>query len=83
MSVVSGIVVFLILWWLALFAVLPWGVRPSAQPEPGHDPGAPERPRLWRKALLTTGVAVILWLGVYALVASDLISFREMARQMR
>ena len=37
MTVVSGIVLYVIVWWVVVFAVLPWGVRTAA---PG-DPGAP------------------------------------------
>lgn len=76
----SGLLTYGIIWWVVLFAVLPWGVR---TPEPhevqaGHASSAPVNPMLWRKALITTLIAAILWLGVYALVASDLISFRAM-----
>ncbi len=78
MTAVESVVVYVILWWTVLFAVLPWGVRPPDRAPLGHALGAPEHPGLWRKALWTTVVAAVIWLGVYALVASDLISFRRM-----
>ncbi len=56
--------IFLIIWWLALFAVLPWGVRRTEIPEAGHDPGAPAHPMLVKKAVATTAIALIIW-GAY------------------
>ncbi|HEY0522296.1 MAG TPA: DUF1467 family protein [Stellaceae bacterium] len=77
MNWVSGIVVYVCVWWVVLFAVLPWGATPPDTPERGHDAGAPARPRLWLKAGVTTAISLAIWLGIYALVVSDLISFRE------
>ena len=59
-----------------LFAVLPWGVKVPENPETGHATSAPERPMLWRKAAITTLISGVIWLGVYALVESDLIAIR-------
>jgi predicted secreted protein len=75
----TGIVVYLLIWWLALFCVLPIGTRPveQADPDAGGWRGAPAKPMLGRKLLGTTVLAAILWLGAYALIESDLISFRE------
>ena len=81
MSLVSGIVVYLITWWLVLFAVLPWGAAPPEQIDKGHAPSAPARPRLRMKFLVTTGVAALVWLAIFVTVESGVISFREMAAQ--
>lgn len=72
----TGILVYAVIWWVVIFAVLPWGVRAPERVERGHDKGAPERPRLWLKALITTVIATIIWAGVYWAVQSDLLSFR-------
>jgi predicted secreted protein len=79
----TGIVVFILVWWITLFGVLPWGVRRAEEPIPGTVESAPDRPRLGLKFLVTTGVATIIWLGIFALIKSDLISFRDMANAMR
>ncbi len=73
---VQGIVAYVIIWWVVIFAVLPFGVRPAPKDDPGHAAGAPADPRLWLKAGVTTLVAALIWLGFYAMVRSDLISFR-------
>jgi len=77
MTVVQGIVAYAIIWWLIVFAVLPFGVRPVDKGDIGHAAGAPANPRLWYKAGITTVIAAAIWLGFYALVTSNLVSFRE------
>lgn len=67
----SQVAIFLLIWFVILFAVLPWGVRQSGEPEPGHDPGAPVNPNLWRKAIATTVISLLLW-GVYFYVTQIL-----------
>lgn len=79
MDLISGIVVFVITWWMVLFAVLPWGVRRSAIVLPGNEPGAPENPRLKRKAVYTTLVTILVWCAIDALISSNLISFHDLA----
>ena len=76
MNVFTGILVYVLIWWIVLFMVLPWGARPPEEPETGHAPSAPERPMLWRKALATTMIAAILWVGAYYLITSELLQFR-------
>jgi len=76
MGTVSGIVVFIIIWWLVFFTVLPHGNRPPVEVEEGMEPGAPERPRLWRKAGITTVIALAVF-GIYWVVQDQgWISFR-------
>jgi len=72
----EGMVTFVIIWWMVLFTVLPWGVRIPETPEKGHATSAPIRPRLWLKLTVTTCIAVLLWGIAFWLAASDLISFR-------
>jgi predicted secreted protein len=77
MTWVQGVVAYTIIWWLVIFAVLPFGVRPLDKTDIGYAAGAPANPRLWLKAGITTVIAAVVWLGFYALVTSNLISFRE------
>ncbi len=76
MNVVTGILVFVMIWWVVLFTVLPWGVRVPDEHEPGHATSAPSNPMLLRKALITTAISAVLWGVAYYLIESDLISFR-------
>ena len=80
----SQAAIFLLIWFVVLFAVLPWGIRQSSEPEPGHDPGAPANPNLWRKAIATTVISLLLW-GVYFYVTQvlgiSLLSLTQSASQ--
>jgi predicted secreted protein len=74
----TGIVLYILIWWVTLFAVLPVGTRAVEQADKTSGwRGAPERPRLWMKVGLTTVVACVLWLAAFALIESDWISFRH------
>lgn len=77
MSWFTGILSFLVIWWLVLFAVLPWGNRPAENPEVGHAESAPAKPRLGLKFLITTGVATVVFLGLLGIIESGWISLRE------
>ncbi len=71
----TGLMVYLVLWWLVFFAVLPFGVRVPDEVEQGHATSAPARPRLWLKAGITTLIAAVLWAGAGWLITSDFLSF--------
>jgi predicted secreted protein len=82
MGWVTGIAVYILVWWVSLFTVLPLGANRSADPLPGTVESAPDNPRLLFKFAVTTGIATVLWLVIYALVKSDLISFHDMAQHL-
>jgi predicted secreted protein len=77
MSWATGIMVYLVIWWTVLFAVLPLGVRRVENPGRGEERGAPERPQLLRKAIITSIVAAVLWIAFYFLHQADIFSFRR------
>jgi predicted secreted protein len=76
MNWLTGVVVYVLVWWITLFAVLPLWVTPTAPGEIGHAAGAPQRPLLGRKLALTSALAAVIWLGIYVLVREPWISFR-------
>ena len=74
----TGIVTYLLLWWVALFCVLPIGARPrDTEVEEGGWRGAPANPRLGLKVAGTTVLAGVFWLGAWALMSTEVISFRD------
>ena len=77
MNWVSGVVLYIVIWWLALFVVLPIGNRPVADADAVSGwRGAPVRPWLLRRAIGTTILAAIVWGLCYLLIVSDWLSFR-------
>ena len=81
MSLTTGIVTFIIVWWTSLFMVLPFGIKgqwEEGEVKDGSAPGAPVKPQILRKFAITTGLAVIFWIVVYVVItthALQLISF--------
>ena len=74
----TGVVLYVLLWWTVLFAVLPIGTRPAEDADSLTGwRGAPERPQLLRKAIITTLVAAVVWFGAWLLITSDYVSFRH------
>ncbi|MBB6310119.1 DUF1467 family protein [Xanthobacter tagetidis] len=80
MSPLTFLAIYFIVWWVTLFAVLPWGVRSQAESAditPGTDPGAPVRPLLLKKLIATTVVAAIITGGLIYLVTSGVVSMDD------
>ncbi|EJW11844.1 hypothetical protein A33M_2717 [Rhodovulum sp. PH10] len=72
--------VFFVVWWVVLFAVLPFGIRSQHETgdiAPGTDPGAPSAPRLAAKAGWTTLVALVVTGTFYAVSAAGLIDLER------
>ena len=76
MTIASGVVVFVLGWWISFFAVLPIGVRgqfEDGEITPGTEEGAPANPMLLKKAIWATiGGAIIT--GIAALVVPLLLA---------
>jgi len=73
----TGTMVFVVVWWTVIFAVLPWGNRPPEKVEPGHATSAPAKPRLALKFAVTTVLAALIWVAIDQAVRHGLVSFRE------
>lgn len=75
-GVVTGLVIYLVSWWIMLFTILPLSVRGQHENNEvvaGTDPGAPVDPGLKRKAWLTTVAASVVWLVIFVIVEFGLI----------
>jgi len=76
MSIGTFIAIYFIIWWVVLFAVLPWGVRSqheSGDIAPGTEPGAPSVHLVWKKLLWTTIIAGIVYAACYGLYRFNLV----------
>ena len=80
MSLTEIVVVYIIIWWLVLFMVLPFGIT-RVDPDtllPGQDPGSPAKGRMVLKLAITSGIAAVL-VGIYYFVTTTgLISLSNM-----
>ena len=78
MDLVSGLVVFVLLWWWVFLMSLPFGIKTPDEVESGHATSAPEKPMLQRKVTISTVIASILYLIVYWIIDTGLISLSQL-----
>ena len=78
MPVTTAVAIFFLIWWVVLFAVLPWGIRSQQEGgdaiAPGTDPGAPTIPNLRRKLVWTTVVSLLVFAACYVVYTRHLVT---------
>jgi predicted secreted protein len=77
MPLATALATFFLIWWVVLFAVLPWGVRgqhEGGEMAPGTDPGAPTHFRLGQKLLWTTLAAIGVFAALYFVYTEHLVT---------
>ena len=85
MSTTTALAVFFLIWWVTLFAVLPWGVRSqheSGEVVPGTDPGAPLVPKLGRKLVWTTLVTCAVFGVLYVVYTDQLVNLDQVLKPL-
>lgn len=77
MNLTGGIILYAVLWFLALFVLLPFGEKSQAEAGevvPGTPAGAPANPALKRKLLWSTAIAAVLWGLIAWLILGGIVS---------
>ncbi len=69
MTLSIGILVYVMIWVVVLFLVLPWGVRLPEKAEPGHAASAPDNPQLGLKVLVTSFLSAFVWIVVFLILS--------------
>jgi len=79
MTITAAIAIYGVIWWTVLFAVLPFGIKQQAEGDivPGTERGAPLAPQMWRKVLITSIVAAVVWAVVAWIVVAKPFSFED------
>ena len=81
MGITGSIIVYVLIWWIIFFSVLPVGVQSNKEKFKerieGMDPGAPINPKIGKKFLITTIITSIIFIVIYYLVKFDLLNLRE------
>jgi predicted secreted protein len=80
MTLSFAIAIYVVIWWVVLFAMLPIGVRSQAEEgevSPGTPESAPHQPRLLPKMLATTVVASIVFAAVYVIIVHRVITLDQ------
>jgi predicted secreted protein len=83
MAWTTALAIYFIIWWVVLFAVLPFGVRNAAEEgiavEAGHDPGAPTELGMGKKLIRTTLIACVLFAICWMVYVYRLVSLEDLA----
>ncbi|WP_298492429.1 DUF1467 family protein [uncultured Maritimibacter sp.] len=77
MSITGALVLLTVIWFMTMFIVLPITLRTQAEDGdvvPGTHQGAPSNFRLGRTMLITTAVAVPLWVVISAIILSGIVT---------
>jgi len=81
MSLAFGIAIYFVIWWITLFAVLPFGVRTSEEAgktrHDGFAESAPDKPKMLPKILATTILSGIVFAGIYAIMVHHVITLDD------
>lgn len=80
MGIVSGIVLFMVIWFMTFLVVLP--IRIQTQGEagevvPGTHAGSPEKHHLKQKMWIVTGIAAVLWAIIATIILTGTITVRD------
>jgi predicted secreted protein len=82
-SIFTALAIYFVIWWIALFVVLPLGVHSqheSGEVAPGSDPGAPVLPDLKRKVVWTTVVATVVFTAWFVVYINGLLTLDQLAQ---
>ncbi len=78
MSITGSIVIFVIIWWIVFFSLLPIDVNRNKKTQiEGEDPGSPENPKIIKKFIYTTIISTIVFLIIYYLVQYNYLNLRN------
>jgi len=83
MGIFTGVILYLMIFWTVLFAVLPWGNKPADNLEEGNAGSAPANPRIKQKFLITAIVSIAIWAVIAALIHLEVIDFFAIAEGMK
>ncbi|TQF39500.1 hypothetical protein UNPF46_13015 [Bradyrhizobium sp. UNPF46] len=81
----TAIAIYFVIWWIALFLTLPFGVRSQHEDgggAPGTDPGAPILTRMGRKLIWTTIISAIIYGAGLAAYHAGYLSIEHLSKLM-
>ena len=78
MSVTGLAIIYIIIWWIVFFSILPIDVeRKKLIKIEGEDLGSPENPKMFKKFLYCTGITTILFTIIYLLMKFEYLNLRN------
>ena len=78
MSITGSLIIFVLIWWIIFFSLLPIDVdRKHKEMVEGADKGSPENPKIIKKIIYTTIITSIIFIGIFMLVQYDYLNLRR------
>jgi predicted secreted protein len=78
MSITGLAIIYIIIWWIVFFAILPIDVeRRKLIKVDGEDPGSPENPKMLKKFIYCTVITTILFTIIYLLMKFEYLNLRN------
>ena len=78
MSITGLAIIYIIIWWIVFFAILPIDVnRAKTVKIEGEDSGSPENPKILKKFLYCTIITTIIFSVIYLLIKFEYLNLRN------
>ncbi|MEQ8293949.1 MAG: DUF1467 family protein [Roseovarius sp.] len=80
MGIASGIVLFMVVWFMTFLVVLPLRIQTQGEAGevvPGTHSGSPEKHHLKKKALIVTGISAVIWSILAYIIITGTITVRD------
>ena len=78
MSITGLAIIYIIIWWIIFFAILPIDVeRKKFIRVEGEDSGSPENPKMLKKFIYCTGITTILFIIIYLFMKFEYLNLRN------
>ena len=77
MSVTGLAIIYIIIWWIVFFTILPIDVnRQKFTKIDGEDTGSPENPKMLKKFFYCTGITTVIFVIIYLLIKYEYLNLR-------
>ena len=78
MSATGLAIIYIIIWWIVFFTILPIDVnRLKPIKINGEDPGSPENPKILKKFIYCTGITTVIFMIIYLLIKYEILNLRS------
>ena len=78
MSATGLAIIYIIIWWMVFFIILPIDVnRHKSIKIDGEDAGSPENPKILKKFIYCTGITTVIFMIICLLIKHDILNLRS------
>ena len=78
MSLTGLAIIYIIIWWIIFFAILPIDVnRAKTAKIDGEDSGSPENPKMIKKFLYCTVISTVIFSIIFLLIKFEYLNLRN------